>query len=132
MGPADRAEPPQESFIGRLLGAAGHFESVPLLLGAVCVCLPAHSGTLLLWLIDLFGRDLSQFLFPGFLPAEEMVLRSHPSALVAREERILFPVVQVQPRGHLSFRGSWRSGWYHFLTQKLFYVPVLEVIRLGV
>lgn len=39
-------------------------------------------------MIDLFGRDLSQFLFPGFLPAEEMILRSHPSALVATEERI--------------------------------------------
>ena len=47
-----------------------------------------HSGALSVRLIDLFGRDLSQFLFPGLLPAEEMILRSHPSALVAREERI--------------------------------------------
>lgn len=57
-------------------------------LWVVCVCLPAHSGTLFLWLIDSFGHDLSQFLFPGFLPAEEMIVGSHPSALVAREERI--------------------------------------------
>ena len=39
-------------------------------------------------MIDLFGRDLPQFLFPGLLPAEEMILGFHPSALVAREERI--------------------------------------------
>lgn len=52
------------------------------------MCSPAHSGTLLVGLIDLFGHDLSQFLFPGFVPAEEMILRSHPSALVAAEERI--------------------------------------------
>lgn len=53
-----------------------------------CACPLAHSGALSVQLIDLFGRDLSQFLFPGLLPAEEMILGSHPSALVAREERI--------------------------------------------
>lgn len=58
-----------------------------LLSWAVCVSACTLRG-LLVRLIDLFGRDLSQFLFPGLLPAEEMILGSHPSALVAREERI--------------------------------------------
>lgn len=53
-----------------------------------CACPLAHSGALSVQLIDLFGRDLPQFLFPGLLPAEEMILGFHPSALVAREERI--------------------------------------------
>lgn len=89
----------------------------------------AYSGTLLVCLIDLFGRDLSQFLFPGFLPAEEMSLRFHPSAPVATEERIsLFcgpgptaqtPVVQ---RPILFWLVSLPAA-------ETFYILVLEVIK---
>ena len=95
-----------------------------------CACPLAHSGALSVRLIDLFGRDLSQFLFPGLLPAEEMILRSHPSALVAREERISL------------FCGSGPTARTPVLRRlvlfcvvslpaaEMFYILVLEVIKL--
>lgn len=95
-----------------------------------CACPFAHSGALSVRLIDLFGRDLSQFLFPGLLPAEEMILGSHPSALVAREERIsLFcgsgPTVRTPVLRRLVL-----FCVVSLPAAETFYILVLEVIKL--